>query len=213
MMTSKNDRQEPTRLILVRHGEPEEAVRGRCCGRLDPSLSLRGCAEMRTVRRRLGGLPIAIVYTSPLRRAHESARLVANGHGTIVADDRLREIDFGELEGLTYAEAAARYPSIYQEWMRCPASVTFPAGESFEAMRARVRAALFEILRGHAGSCVVVVSHGGVNRIALADALDLEPSRMFRIDQAYGCINVVDFFDGQPVVRTVNLVPRGVAAC
>jgi alpha-ribazole phosphatase/probable phosphoglycerate mutase len=196
-----------TRLVLVRHGEPDASVRGRCYGRLDPALSPRGHEQMRTVKRLLRGLPLSKVYSSPRRRALESARHLAPARSNTIVDDRLREIDFGELEGLTYDEIAAGFPETYDTWMRHPTDVVFPGGESFRAMTGRVREALDELRRAHGGRPVVVVSHGGVNRIAIGHALGLEPARIFRLDQGHGCVNVIDFFGDEPLVRVINLQP------
>jgi alpha-ribazole phosphatase/probable phosphoglycerate mutase len=202
-----------TRLVLVRHGEPDDSVRGRCYGRLDPGLSPRGEEQMRTVKRLLRGLPISRVYSSPRRRALESARLLAPARIDTVVDDRLREIDFGELEGLMYDEIATRFPGTYAEWMRHPTVVVFPGGEPFPAMSGRVRDALDELRRAHSGELVVVVSHGGVNRIVLAHALGLEPAWIFRLDQGHGCVNIIDFFGDDALVRAINLQPWSKYSC
>lgn len=190
-----------TRLVLVRHGEPEKAVRGRCYGRLDVGLSSTGREQVERARQFLSGLPFSAVYSSPRRRALESARLLT---ARVTVDDRLGEIDFGSFEGLTYEEIATRFPRKYEEWMHCPTEVAFPGGETLAAMAARVRAAVDEILRTHVDQVVVVVSHGGVNRVALAAALGLDAARIFRLDQAYACVNVIDYFANEPVVRLVN---------
>lgn len=144
------------------------------------------------------------VYCSPRRRAVESAGLRSTDSPVTTVDDRLREIDFGAFEGLTYQEVASRYPGKYDEWMTQPTSVVFPDGESFPMLSARVRDALEEIRRNHPGETVVTVSHGGVNRVALGQALDLDPRRVFRLAQAYACVNVIDYVGGEPVVLTMN---------
>jgi len=82
--------------------------------------------------------------------------------------------------------------------------VAFPGGETFAVMAARVRDAVDELLRTHVKQVVVVVSHGGVNRVALAAALGMDAARIFRLGQAYACVNVVDYFAHEPVVRLVN---------
>lgn len=193
-----------TRLILLRHGEPDETVRGRCYGRLDPGLSARGRDQIRRAWLLLGNHDAAAIYSSPSRRAVESANLRAVNTPAAEVDERLREIDFGEFEGLTYREIAARYPQKYDEWMTYPTNVAFPGGETFATMSARVRAGIDEIRRVHSGQTVVTVSHGGVNRVALAEALDLDPRHIFRLAQAYACVNVIDYAGDEPVVRLVN---------
>jgi len=195
---------EVTRLILVRHGEPDERVRGRCYGQLDPGLSSRGREQMRGTWPLLDNQPVAAIYSSPSRRAVESTNLRAADTPGVVVDDRLREIDFGEFEGLTFREISSRYPKTYEEWMTRPASVAFPGGESFAAMFARVRSAFDHIRVLHSGTTVAIVSHGGVNRVALAAALDLDARHIFRLDQAYACVNVIDYFGDEPLVRVMN---------
>lgn len=192
------------RMILVRHGEPDEIVRGRCYGRMDVGLSPRGREQMRRVSRRLGAARLSAIYSSPSRRALESASVLAAGRLPVTVDRRLCEIDFGQLEGLTYADIQERYPQTYDEWMTRPADVVFPGGESLGAMAARVREALDHIRRTHTGGMVAVVAHGGVSRIALATALGLDACRIFRLDQAYACVNVIDYIGDEPLVRLIN---------
>ena len=192
-----------TRLVLVRHGEPDDAYRGRCYGRLDPGLSPVGREQMQRTGRSIGGEPAAI-YSSPCRRAIESVGFLSAAAPPVTIDERLREIDFGAFEGLAYEDISTRYPDTYAEWMITPTEVRFPRGESFAGMTARVRAALEGIRRAHEGETVVIVSHGGVNRIALATALDLDPRRIFRLAQSYACVNVIDYIGDEPLVRLMN---------
>jgi broad specificity phosphatase PhoE len=150
------------RLVLVRHGEPEASARGRCYGRLDVDLSMRGRQQMRRVARLLESAPLAAVYCSPRRRARESGEILAAPHGLAPRpENRFREIDFGSLEGLTYDEAAERFPEVYKAWMERPTEVEFPGGESLSAMRGRVVAAAGELMGRHGGHTIAIVSHGG----------------------------------------------------
>ena len=192
------------RMIFVRHGEPDESVRGRCYGRLDVGLSSRGRVQMHQAWRLLSDAPLSAIYSSPRRRAIESASVLARRRSGVTVDERLREIDFGDFEGLTYNDIAARHAEKYDEWMTRPTEVAFPGGESFSAMAARVREALAHIRSMHPSETVAIVSHGGVNRIALATALELDARRIFRLDQAYACVNVIDYIGDEPLVRLIN---------
>ena len=192
------------RLVLVRHGEPDEQIRGRCYGRLDVGLSDRGRQQVINAGDFLCPLGISAIYSSPRRRALESAQVLAEARCPVNVDDRLGEIDFGDFEGMSYDDIARRFPDLYDEWMARPTVVKFPGGESFADMQVRVSEALGDLRRAHENSTVAVVSHGGVNRIALAAALGLAPGHMFRIDQAYACVNVIDYLPQDPVVRVVN---------
>ncbi len=200
------------RLLLIRHGEPEASARGLCYGKLDMGLSAKGHAQMARLAEALASVTIDAFYASPRRRALES---VENLRGKPVVEPRLAEIDFGELEGLTYDEVAERYPRIYEEWMRAPTEVHFPGGESFKQMRRRVLQAVSEIREARKEQTVAIVSHGGVNRILLAQALGVEASMIFRMEQSYAGVSVIDEIgetdgtdgtDGGCVVRVLNAV-------
>ncbi len=195
---------ETTRLILLRHGEPDETVHGRCYGRLDPGLSHRGREQIRQAWLFLDNQSPSAIYSSPSRRALESTALRSVDTPAAAVDERLREIDFGAFEGLKYDEILTRYPQQYDHWMTRPTDVVFPDGESFATMSARVRGALEQIRRKHSGETVVTVSHGGVNRVALAQALDLHPRRIFRLAQAHACVNVIDCAGEESVVLVMN---------
>jgi broad specificity phosphatase PhoE len=196
-----------TRLVLVRHAETDPAARGRCHGRLEVGLSEEGRRQAGELGAALAEVALAAVYSSPLSRALDTARPLALPHGLEpVADDGLSEIDFGELEGLTYEQIEAERPEVFRAWMETPTSVRFPGGESFGDLRARVLPAVAAIRERHAGEAAAVVAHGGVVRVVLADALGLHDEAVFRLDQAYGGLSIVDWVGEVPVVRVVNAV-------
>lgn len=197
-----------TRLLLCRHGEPDRSVRGRICGSLDVGLSPRGRRQADHLAAALASSRLEVVYTSPLRRALDTARPVGAEHGLApVPRAELREIDFGVLEGLTYDEAAATYPAVYRAWMEEPARIRFPGGESYADVRARAVGALTEIVERSDGGAVAVVAHGGVIRAVLAFCLQMRPEAAFRLDQRYAGVNVVEWLDGVPLVRLLNADP------
>lgn len=197
------------RLILIRHGEPEATARGRCYGKLDVGLSDLGREQIERVARFLSSSPLDAIYASPRRRALESAQIIARTHSLKVqSDDDLAEIDFGAFEGLTYEEVAARFPIEYSMWMQHPTRVQFPDGENFAQMQRRVRRAICRIRSKHGEKTVAVVSHGGVNRIILATFLRIAARDIFRIEQNYASVSVLDFYDETPIARFINLCPQ-----
>jgi alpha-ribazole phosphatase/probable phosphoglycerate mutase len=197
-----------TRLVLLRHGEPEASARGRIYGRLDVDLSSEGIVQAERAAARLASAPLVAVYSSPRRRALRTALAIAQRHGLEVRPRmELAELDFGRLEGLTYDEAAQAHPAVWAEWMAHPTLVTFPGGESFAGLRARVDRFVGALPAAHPGATVALVAHGGVNRALVAGALGMAAPDLFRIDQSFGALSVIDFVDGQPLVRCVNCRP------
>jgi alpha-ribazole phosphatase len=197
-----------TRVWLIRHGEPVEEARNRCYGSLDLCLSEAGRKQMQDIADYLKSEPISAVYTSPRSRALEGARILAStvsGGIPTVAQD-LREIDFGDFEGLTYDEIAGRNPELYHLWMENPTEVLFPNGEGFREMRDRVLNAFDAIQRKHDGQTIALVTHGGVNRILLAHALQMPGNCIFRLAQDYAAMNLIEFMQEFPVVRLLNFL-------
>lgn len=180
------------RLLLVRHGEVEEWARGRIYGRLDPSLSEAGRAQARAVARLVAAERPVALHASPSRRAVESAAPVAEVTGLVAATDgRLREIEFGELEGLTFEEAERRDPATWHAWMERPGQVRFPGGECWDDVRARAVEAGEAIAAANPGAPAVVVTHGGVIRALLAEALGLPAERTFRLEIGFGSLTIL----------------------
>lgn len=195
-----------TRMVLVRHGQPSEEMRGRCYGRLDVGLSPEGHAQSERMAAFLARVELARIYASPRLRALETAAPLVAGRGAEVAvEEAFREIDFGLFEGLTYEEAERRFPDVYAEWMARPTQVRFPEGESYPSMRERVRDGGRALRARHPGQCFALVSHGGVNRTLLAEALGMDDARLFRLGQDYAAVNVIDFYGDEPVVRLMNV--------
>lgn len=193
------------RLVLIRHGEPEREAEGRCYGRFDVGLSDAGRKQIQDKLKLILNLKAVALYASPLKRAMESAAIAGASLGlqpTIAPD--LQEINFGCFEGLTYSEIEKLYPEEFRVWMEHPAEIKFPQGESFAEVKARVLRFKELLLETHAGETVVLVSHGGVNRVILAEALGVQDDMIFRINQVYAAVNIIDYFQGSPIVRLVN---------
>ncbi len=192
-----------TRLVLVRHAEPEETAHGRCYGSLDVGLSQAGREHAAQLAVELAALDYDAVVASPRTRARETAEPLAAARGleVTVADD-LREIDFGSFEGRTYAEIEQSEPELFRAWMETPTAVRFPGGESYVDLRVRALRALDEVRAAH--DSAVVVTHGGVIRAGVAGWLELPDHAIFRLDQSYCGVTIVEWVGETPIVRLLN---------
>jgi broad specificity phosphatase PhoE len=206
-------RERLTRAILIRHTDPVDEARARCYGTTDVGLSPRGERRARHLAGMLRRMPIDAVYTSPSRRAVDTARPLAAPHDlTPVELDDLRELDFGACEGRTYDEIAAEEPEFFRTWMLTPTEVRFPGGESYAQLRRRALAASAELRRRHPAGTFAVVSHGGVVRAILADALAMPDEAIFRLDVRYGGVSMIEWSGTTPIVRLVNAPPVAVGS-
>ena len=194
-----------TVLWLVRHPEPEEAVRGICYGSLDIALSQCGIEQAQSIARRLSSHHLDAIYTSPRQRCVETARYIAAGRSCAVEPvDALRELNFGDFEGRSYNELAECYPSLYGEWMEHPTEVHFPGGENFRTMADRVIDVTRELLARHPNQQIAFVTHGGAIRVILADVLGMQPDSIFRIGQSYGALNRIRYTGNTAIVELMN---------
>ena len=122
-----------------------------------------------------------------------------------------REVHFGAWEGLSFAEIAERYPRELEARFRDLPNFRIPGGESLLDVRTRALPTLQSLIRRHEGQSFLVVAHAGINRVILSEALGLPLDNLFRLDQNYGCLNIVDYFPDLAVVRLVNGGVNGVA--
>ena len=153
------------RIVLVRHGETTGESSIRYYGATDVPLSDLGRQQVRTARLALPGDGFGRVLTSPLCRAWESARIVFPG-GPIHLVEELREIDFGDWEGLTAEEIRARDPVRYEDWQAGREGFEFPGGERRADFQARVDRAVEQMLAVGLSSLLVVVHKGVIRAIA-----------------------------------------------
>jgi probable phosphoglycerate mutase len=194
-----------TRLYLVRHADVAEWSRGRCCGRSDVPLSPEGLERAALLGATFAGLGPEAVYSSPLRRATATADAIAAAVARrVVSLDGLAEVDFGEFEGLTFDEAARADPEVYERWMSAPATVRFPRGETYAELKERAVAAARDIVARHPGGAAAAVAHAGPIRAILCALLEIPDQAAFRVDVAYASVTLVEWVDGQPVLRRLN---------
>ncbi|WP_243653560.1 bifunctional RNase H/acid phosphatase [Pseudonocardia endophytica] len=201
----------PTRLILLRHGQTELSVHRRYSGHGDPELTELGQTQAARAAREIGArmehqeIEPAVILSSPLRRARQTAAAVAEiTEAPLQVRDRLIETDFGGWEGLTFAEARDRDPELHASWLSS-ADVAPPGGESFRAVGERVAAEREWIVSEFPGETVVVVSHVTPIKMVLRDALGAGDSILFRLHLDLASTNVADFYpDGGSSVRLVN---------
>jgi broad specificity phosphatase PhoE/ribonuclease HI len=197
-----------TRLILVRHGATALTAEGRYSGRGDPPLTDEGEAQAMAAGGRVAGLSrdVTAVVTSPLQRCVRTSELVAAevGAAPVTVVDDLIECDFGEWEGLTFAEVQERWPREMQAWLGS-ASVAPPGGESFHAVAKRVRAAMATVVKAYPGGVVVVVSHVTPIKLILRDALAAGDAFLHRLYLDAAGVSTMDVWpDGNIAVRSVN---------
>ena len=167
-----------TRLVLVRHGETVWHAENRYAGSSDVALTARGEAQALALARWAKGAELTRIYASPLGRARATAQAAAEALGLpLQIDPRLRELSFGQAEGLTAGELKTRFPAEYAAFVRDPVAHPLPQGEDPRAAIARARDAVADIVAEAPGERVLAVAHSTLLRLLLCDLLGLDPAR------------------------------------
>jgi probable phosphoglycerate mutase len=179
-------------VLLARHGETDWNREGRFQGHADPPLNDLGRAQARELADRLAHEPLAAVYASPLRRAYETAEIVAAAHHLPLRSvPGIREVDVGSWSGLTRAEIEERFPAGYRRWLEFGHG--WDDGETYEELGERVLPALLGLAEAHDGVPVLAVTHGGPIRATVAYASGLaygEARRTLTIVENCGVVRV-----------------------
>ncbi len=148
------------------------------------------------------------VYCSDLRRAVKSAEIIAKAFGLIPETmEELRERNFGKWEGMSFDEIKEKYPEDFNAWVKNPLMFRPTGGESTLEVKERSIKALDRIIDNHSGGDIAIVAHGGVNRVILCQLLEVPLENIFRIEQDYAAINIIEFHSSYPVIKTINHIP------
>lgn len=193
------------RLILVRHGATAWNAEERYQGQADVPLGEIGRRQAVALGRRLARKEIDAIYASDLQRAWETATVIAARHDLpVCSEPRLREIDFGAWEGLTYGEIRQRTPQALAAWEADPQSVTPPGGESLGQVAARVQAVLDDVARTHRGQTVLLVAHGGSLQVLLCLALGLVPQARWQFRLSAASLSELCLYEDGAVLTRLN---------
>jgi len=193
------------RLLIARHGQTKHNLDRRYQGITDAPLNETGRAQAARLAERLAAEKIDVIYSSPLMRSTQTAELLAKANRLdIINDERLREISFGEWEGMSYDEIKARSPGLLEKWINDPAHIPPPNGETLIELAARVREAVDEFKSRHVKDTVLVVTHGGVIRTLLCLSLGLDLNRHMQFESATGSLSELSFYEEGVSLKLFN---------
>jgi phosphoserine phosphatase len=192
-----------TTLLLIRHAETAWNAEGRVQGQTDVPLSDTGHEQARKLATRLNSRRFDAIYSSDLLRAMQTAQPVAEGRGMAIAGlSELREIGFGQWEGLTRQEIQEGWPAEYAAWVADSLHSRPPGGEMVEDLQARVLTTFRQIIAAHEGQTLAIVTHGGALRAGMIGllGLPLDAYHVFRVDNTA----LVELHLGGPHPRLVR---------
>jgi len=203
-----------TTVYLIRHGQTEGSGEKRYKGHIDVPLSAEGVEQARRLAGYLSGLTengghpaggLHGVFSSDLSRAVRTAEIVASRFGLgVEIMPEFRERHFGRWEGMTWDEIREAYPAEFRAWADNPLEFSPVGGESTIEVRERVMPAFYRLIWKNEGRHIALVAHGGVNRIILCDILGIPLEHIFRVEQDFAGLNIIQFHGDVPVVKMLN---------
>ena len=194
-----------SRLLLVRHGDTELNSAGRYWGNTDVGLSAAGLRQAERLSMRLATEKIDTIYASDLLRASETAKIIAAKHQlAAVTCAELREINFGQIEGLTFTEVSQLYPEVVELWRKGSPRLKYPGGESLNQLARRVGKFLDRLKKHTPEATILIVAHSGVLRTLIRCLLGLGPRylRQFRLDLA--SLSILETYPQGAIINLLN---------
>ena len=182
------------KVALVRHGETEWNKLGKFLGELDIGLNPRGRSQARETAVAMADWGHTVVYASPLARTMQVAQEISKLNGMpVIAVEGVKELDLGDVEGVTGGEMRSLWPGIYAAWRENPATVLMPNGESLAQLQERTWRAWLELEAAHAeNDSLVLVSHNFAIRTLVAKLLGMPLSNFHRMVLALSSISIIE---------------------
>ena len=195
------------RFIFVRHGETEWNVTGRYQGQTDVPLSEKGRAQAEALGKRFADIHVDEVYSSPLKRAYDTARAIAEPKGLPIHKvDGIKELNFGEWDGLTKEQLTEQFGEAFVKYRIEPFHYPMAGEGTLNRAKLRVGAALEDIKEEfrHTDKTIVVVAHGGILKLAIFYLLDIS-SRLYRcIELDNTSLTIIDVEEDRCILRVLN---------
>jgi len=189
-------------LLLIRHGQTNWNLEQRFQGQSDIPLNETGRKQAQALAEQLAAEPFDAVYSSDLQRATETADIIRKSG--FQPDARLREVNFGDWEGLTYDEIKSKHPDTLAAWESDIFKNAPPHGETLEGLAIRVQSMLDELREKHKDQRILIVAHGGVLQTLICLALKLPPTMYWQFHLSTASLSEVAFYPAGAILNSLN---------
>ncbi len=194
-------------LIFIRHGETSwsKTKEHRVRGRLDIPLTAHGLAQAKAAGLRLKTEPIAAIYSSPLKRAFDTAVEIAKLHELpVLMHDGFNDLNFGDWQGLTHEYINIHFSDLYQKWQTDPDDFQFPNGENLHIVNKRIQTSIKELVSKYENDMIVICTHGAVLRVILCylHGVGVENYWQYRMDNC--AFTISEFNNGNFTIIAEN---------
>jgi len=192
-------------LLLVRHGETAMNSSLRYWGRTDVELGKLGLKQAERLRETLATRKIDAIFASERQRAHKTARIIASEHETdVTIYPELNEVNFGDIEGMTFEEVNQRYPDVAEAWIKGGLDFRYPGGESLSELGERAIRFACRLKDLTPEATVLIVAHSGVLRLLICHLLDIGRDNWWRFHLDFASLTTMETNDRGAVLISSN---------
>lgn len=194
-------------IYLLRHCEPE-LPKGIpvCIGKTDIPLSKIGRSQANVLKEYFSNVEINTIFSSPLTRAKETAKIIADQKLKIIVKNDFSEFDIGKWDGMSFAEIKEKYPKEYLERGENLENYIVEGGESMAHCRRRTLTALYQTIDESNGN-ILIAAHAGVNRCIISAILGISIKDSFKFRHEYGSVNILNYDGKKLSVHKIGLIP------
>ena len=192
-------------LFMARHGETELRSSVRFWGQTDVKLSALGIKQAERLRDLLAADNIDIIYSSDLKRASTTAEIIASKHNIeVIICPEIREVCFGELEGLTFDEVKQRYPEVVKSWMEGDIGLKYPGGESLAEVSERASDFSSRLRTLPPEQTILIVAHSGFLRLLMCHLLGIGPQHWHQLHLDFASLSMVETHSQGAILKSFN---------
>jgi probable phosphoglycerate mutase len=183
-------------VFLIRHGNTEYNEKQLFRGHLNIPLNSAGIEQAEKTGKFLKDIKFDHIYSSPLRRAYETAEIIKKYQSSdveVLKEEGFTDVNFGEWEGKSYDEVKLRYPEFFRQWLEEPYRLVIPGGEMLYDAQNRSWKTLKKIISEGSGQVIAIVTHRMITKLLISKILDISESGIWKINQDECCINIFDY--------------------
>jgi alpha-ribazole phosphatase len=193
------------RLILIRHGRTATDNPEKCHGFTDIDLSDEGYRQAEKLAECFKSEKIAAIYSSSLKRGSATAEIIAAPHGLrVIRSPELNEVNFGQIEGITFEDACGLFPDVTELWKCGSTKICFPLGERFLDFAARVNGFTDRLKKHREEDIIMLVGHGGPFKVLLCNLLGLQLDHYWQFKFGMASVSIIDVYSTGAILEKLS---------
>jgi probable phosphoglycerate mutase len=195
-------------IIFLRHGQAKNNTERILAGRTKGvSLTDEGVNQAQKIAKFLKPMNISHIYSSPIERAHNTAKIVAEHNSTeITIDDRLIELDMGKFTGMKYDAIFSSHGNVFMKFYSGSTEIAHNGVETFEEVKGRVKKIVEHVIENHKDENIVLVTHMDPIKAMISSVLELKPKSLYELIIANASLTIFNEYEGDLSLKGINIM-------